>query len=253
MRKILIISIAVLLLVLSYFSLTKGIEIFGLKVSSIKQIEQYNTNLKAKIEEINTLIDVEYPKKMGELKTASNKLETEKEEYLRYTNMSSDEDILAAMQKKSYAIEFLWTKIGTHAREEGVNLKFEITNSSTGANNVNDIKFTVDGSYIGITNFIYSLENDTDLSFTIENFKLLPYKGEILQATFTVRNIAIEGNTSQQSTIIQDEIQNTPIENNNDTVSSSTVKETAQNAINSSIETMKDSVTNSIQNNQQKE
>lgn len=157
------------------------------------------------------------------------------------------------MQKKSYAIEFLWTKIGTHAREEGVNLKFEITNSSTGANNVNDIKFTVDGSYIGITNFIYSLENDTDLSFTIENFKLLPYKGEILQATFTVRNIAIEGNTSQQSTIIQDEIQNTPIENNNDTVSSSTVKETAQNAINSSIETMKDSVTNSIQNNQQKE
>lgn len=250
MRKILIISIAVLLLVLSYFSLTKGIEIFGLKVSSIKQIEQYNTNLKAKIEEINTLIDIEYPKKMGELKTASNKLETEKEEYLRYTNMSSDEDILAAMQKKSYAIEFLWTKIGTHAREEGVNLKFEITNSSTGANNVNDIKFTVDGSYIGITNFIYSLENDTDLSFTIENFKLLPYKGEILQATFTVRNIAIEGNTSQQSTIIQDEIQNTPIDNNNDTVSSSTVKETAQNAISSSIETMKDSVTNSMQNNQ---
>lgn len=250
MRKILIIIIAALLLVLSYFTLTDGIEIFGLKVSSIKQIEQDNTNLKTKIEEINTLIDVEYPKKIGELKTASNKLETEKEEYLKYTNMSSDEDILAAMQKKSYTIEFLWTKIGTHAREEGVNLKFEITNSSTGANNVNDIKFVVEGSYVGITNFIYSLENDTDLSFTIENFKLVPYKNEILQANFTVRNIAIEGNTSQQDITSQDQTPNTTTDNNDNTLSSNTVRETAQNAISSSIETMKDSVTNSMQNNQ---
>lgn len=249
MRKVLIIIIAALLIVFSYFTLTKGNNLFGIEISSIKQIEENNKKLKAKIEEINTLIDVEYPKKIGELQTASNKLETEKEEYLKYTNMSEDEDILAAMQKKSYTIEFLWTKIGTHAREEGVNLKFEIVSSSTGANNVNDIKFTVDGSYIGITNFVYSLENDTDLSFTIENFNLLPYQGEVLEATFIVRNIAIEGNTSQQSTTSQEEIQDT-ITNENNTLSSSTARETAQNAISSSIDTMKDSVANSMQSNQ---
>ena len=247
MRKVLIIIITILLLVLSYFTLTKGYEIFGLKILSIKQIEEENTNLKEKIEDINTLIDVDYPKKIGELKTASNRLETEKEEYLKYTNMSTDEEILQAMQKRSYAIEFLWTKIGLHARQEGVNLKLEIVSSSTGANNVNDLKFTVDGSYIGITNFVYSLENDTELNFTIESFKLLPYKNEILQGTFIVRNIAIEGNTSKEN--IQQSTQNTTNDTNN-TISTDTAREAGKNAISNSVQTIKDSVTNSMQNNQ---
>ena len=253
MRKVLIITITILLLVLAYFTVTKGNEIFGLKISSVKQIEEENTKLKAKIEDINTLIDVEYPKKIGELKTASNKLETEKEEYLKYTNMSTDDEILQAMQKKSYAIEFLWTKIGMHAREEGVNLKFEIVSSSTGANNVNDLKFTVDGSYIGITNYIYSLENDTELNFVIENFKLLPYQNEILQATFTVINIAIQGNTSNES--IQQSGQSTTNNittdnSNSNTLSASTAQEAGRNAISNGVQNMKDSVTNSMQNNQ---
>ena len=253
MRKVLIITITILLLVLAYFTVTKGNEILGLKISSVKQIEEENTKLKAKIEDINTLIDVEYPKKIGELKTASNKLETEKEEYLKYTNMSTDNEILQAMQKKSYAIEFLWTKIGMHAREEGVNLKFEIVSSSTGANNVNDLKFTVDGSYIGITNYIYSLENDTELNFVIENFKLLPYQNEILQATFTVRNIAIQGNTSNES--IQQSSQSTTNNittdnSNSNTLSTSTAQEAGRNAISNGVQNMKDSVTNSMQNNQ---
>ena len=41
--------------------------------------------------------------------------------------------------------------------------------------------------------------SNNKLNFRIQNFKLLPYKDEILQATFTVRNISIQGNTSSQS------------------------------------------------------
>lgn len=199
MRKILITIIIVLFLALGYVSLTNGIQIGNLQILSIKQIEQKSQDLKTSIEKANTLIDVDYPKKIAELKTAGNRMDTAKSEYLKYTNLSSDKDILSAMEEKSYAIEFLWTKLGTHARKEGVNLKFEIVSSATGANNVNDLKFTVDGSYIAITNFIYAIENNTDLNFRIQNFKLLPYKDEILQATFTVRNIAIQGNTSTQT------------------------------------------------------
>ena len=199
MRKILLSIIIILFLALGYVSLTNGIKIGNLEILSVKQIEQKSEELKTKIEDVNTLIDVEYPKKITDLRTASNNMKNAKSEYLQYTNLSSDTDIVSAMQEKYYAIEFLWAKLGTHAREEGVNLTFEIVSSSTGANNVNDIKFTVNGSYIAITNFIYSIENDTDLNFRIQNFKLLPYKDEILQATFTVRNIAIQGNTSTQS------------------------------------------------------
>lgn len=199
MRKILMILIIVLLSVLCYFALTSGIEIGNFQISSIKQIENQSKNLNSKIEEINTLIDSELPRKLSQLKTASNNLQTSKEEYLKYTNLSSDQEILDAMQKKSYTIEFLWANLGLHARNEGINLTFEIANSATGATDVNDISFTVNGSYIAIINFIYAIENDTELNFRIENFKLLPHKNEILQGTFKVRNIAIEGNNLSQS------------------------------------------------------
>lgn len=194
MRKILLIIITVLLLGLVYTCVAKGLTIGPVQVLSMQQIEEQSQDLKAKIEEVNMKIDVEYPNRISQLKNASRSMQQAKDEYLRYTNLSSDEAIIAAKTEKSYAIEFLWAKIGTHARNEGINLKLEIAASNTGANNVNDLKFTVEGTYIAITNFIYAIENDSALDFRIQNFKLLPYKEEILQGTFSVSNISVQGN-----------------------------------------------------------
>ena len=201
MRKVLIIVIILLLVALGYTMSFNGLEIGKFQIWSVKELSESSKSIDTKIEEINSLIDVQYPKKISDLKSASNNMKTAKEEYLNYTNLSSDEQILRAMQEESYSIEFLWTKIGNHATSEGVNLKFEIVSSSTGGNNVNDINFTVQGTYIGITNFIYAIENDQDLNFRIQNFKLVPDQGNILKGTFVVKSIAIQGNTSgQQST-----------------------------------------------------
>ena len=201
MRKVLIIVIILLLVALGYTMSFNGLEIGKFQIWSVKELSESSKSIDTKIEEINSLIDVQYPKKISDLKSASNNMKTAKEEYLNYTNLSSDEQILRAMQEESYSIEFLWTKIGNHATSEGVNLKFEIVSSSTGGNNVNDINFTVQGTYIGITNFIYAIENDQDLNFRIQNFKLVPDQGNILKGTFVVKNIAIQRNTSgQQST-----------------------------------------------------
>ena len=195
MRKVLIIVIILLLVALGYTMSFNGLEIGKFQIWSVKELSESSKSIDTKIEEINSLIDVQYPKKISDLKSASNNMKTAKEEYLNYTNLSSDEQILRAMQEESYSIEFLWTKIGNHATSEGVN------SSSTGGNNVNDINFTVQGTYIGITNFIYAIENDQDLNFRIQNFKLVPDQGNILKGTFVVKNIAIQGNTSgQQST-----------------------------------------------------
>ncbi len=224
MRKILMIIIILLLLGLGYVAVMNGVQIGNFQVLSVKGLEEESQNLKMKIEELNNLIDIEYPNRRRELEQAGKGLKDAKDEYLQYTNLSTDEEILAAMQQKSYAIEFLWTKIGTHARKEGINLKFEIASSGTGANNVNDLKFTVDGSYIAVTNFIYAIENDTELNFRIENFKLLPYQNEILQGTFTVRNIAIEGNTSTQSVTTSKEEKNTNTTNTTGTNTTNTEK-----------------------------
>ncbi len=199
MRKILLSIIIILFLALGYVALRNGIQLGNVQILSIEQIEQKAQELNTKIEEANSMIDVDYPAKRTELTKAEQHLKEAEEEYLKYTNVSTDQEILEAMEQKSYTIEFLWTTLGTHARKQGVLLTFEIVSSSTGTNGVNDIKFTVNGSYIAITNFIYAIENDTDLNFRIQNFKLLPYQGEILQGTFTVKNIAVQGNTSTQS------------------------------------------------------
>ena len=199
MRKILMIVIMVLLIVLGFVIMGIGLGIGNFKILSIPQISEQNKQLEAKIEEVNNLNEAEFPKKLTDLKTASQNLEEAKKEYLKYTSLSSNDDILAAMQQKKYRVESLWVKLGTHARKEGVTLEFKIVPSSIGAKSVNDINFTVNGGYVAIINFVYAIENDTDLNFKIENFKISG--SDILRATFNVRNVSIEEDTLSDETL----------------------------------------------------
>ena len=50
---------------------------------------------------------------------------------------------------------------------------------------------TVDASYVAITNFIYAIEDDEDLECMIHNSKLIPSQNDILQASFTARDVRI--------------------------------------------------------------
>ncbi len=199
MKKILLIILIILLTVGVYFAIGKGISIGNIHVLSMTQISDENTKLNTKIEEANQLIDLEYPKKMSNLKAASSEMIQAKEEYLKLTNISTDEQILKATRSESYSIEFLWATIGNHATAEGVNLKFEILSNDTGTQGVYNLGFTVDGNYVAIINFISAIENDSKLNFRVQNFKLVPYQQPVLRATFTVKNIGIEGNNSAQA------------------------------------------------------
>lgn len=91
------------------------------------------------------------------------------------------------MQWNSYGI-----KLGSYATKEGVTLKWDV--SSTGVNNKYTLNFTTTGSYVGVISYIYALENDSDLAFRIENFKMTA-SGENVTATFTVNNVAIKAET----------------------------------------------------------
>ena len=53
-----------------------------------------------------------------------------------------------------------------------------------------DLKFTVSGDYIPITEFIYHLEDDNKLGFEISNFEMAK-GGNNLQAAFTVKGVPI--------------------------------------------------------------
>ncbi len=193
MRKILIFLLIVLLLILGYFIIFNGLNIFGMEVLSVFAIKDKSEELDVQLQKISTLTSVDRTKAMSELNDSAKQLVIAKEEYNDKILYSSKEDIEIATQGIQYEMEYLWTKIGNHATKNGIVLKFTVRQSSTGAQNQYDLSFVATGRYVSISEFIAALENDSSLNFKIENAKVSPFEGstENLQASFEVKEISI--------------------------------------------------------------
>ena len=192
MKDILITVISILLTVVIIICMVKGLTVGSFRILSISNIKQESLNLDNEVDELNNLKNVIYKKKIDDLQTATKYLTTAKQKYLDLASVSSDEEIQEANLEQTYAMEFLWNKVGSYATKEGVTLKWDV--SSTGVNNKYTLNFTTTGSYVGVISYIYALENDSDLAFRIENFKMTA-SGENVTATFTVNNVAIKAET----------------------------------------------------------
>lgn len=192
MKDILITVISILLTVVIIICMVKGLTVGSFRILSISNIKQESLNLDNEVDELNNLKNATYKKKIDDLQTATKDLTTAKQKYLDLASVSSDEEIQEANLEQTYAMEFLWNKVGSYATKEGVTLKWDV--SSTGVNNKYTLNFTTTGSYVGVISYIYALENDSDLAFRIENFKMTA-SGENVTATFTVNNVAIKAET----------------------------------------------------------
>lgn len=240
MKKVLLGILLLLLVVLAGYTIFSGIKIGNFEILSIGAVKEKDQELETKISETNALGSVSYPQKMSELKSASTKMLEAKQSYLDLTTTSTPEQISKATVQESFSIEFLWMKVGGYARAKGVNIKMEI--KSGDSTDVNNLNFTVNGSYIGIINFISSIENDSKLNFRIQGFKLIPSSGYILQATFSVKNVRISGNTSSQAVT-----PNTNTTNENSTTKTNTVNNTVNNNTTNTNNTTDANTTNSVQ------
>lgn len=190
MKNILITVISVLLTALIIICMVKGITIGKLRILSIPEIKAGSLKLDSEIENLNNLKNVTYKKKLSDLQSSIKNLTTAKQTYLDLASISTDTEIQQANQEQTYAMEFLWDKVGTYATNEGITLTWNVV--STGINNKYNLNFTTTGSYIGIINYIYKLENDSELAFRIENFKIVSAGTDNVTATFTVSNIGIK-------------------------------------------------------------
>lgn len=190
MRKILISLLIVLLLVVAYLTAFKGINILGMEVLSIYQIKDKNSNLEKKLENVSALTSIEQPKAMSSLNNSLKELIIAKEEYNDKVLYSSSENIAEAAQTIPYETEYLWTRLGNHAKKNGINLKYELKQTAKQY----DLHFTLTGSYVSISEFIAAIENDSSLNFKIEDFRLNPTKEstETLEAQFVVKEISVK-------------------------------------------------------------
>lgn len=214
MKKILILLLILLLGFLMYNVVINGIEIAGFKVYGYHEIQNMNQELDSKLTEASKVTSIDYPDKLSSLSVAGKQLTTAKETYQDKIAYSSEEEIKLATQVKEYKLEFLYTKLGNYRLKEGVGMELTFEKKSN-EENVWDIHFIITGKYLPITEYIRDIEDDDELNFRIENFKLTPGTStENLKADFYVRRIGL---TEVDPSIVNTNEQTTDETNNNNT------------------------------------
>lgn len=202
MRKLLLGLISILLLALSIYIAIYGLSFAGIEINGIPAIQEENAKLESKIETATKLKNTDYPQNTALLESAYKKLMTEKENYEQILALGVDENGQPLNKIQEYEIEKIWITMGNYAKKEGVDLKLDVT-SNNSISKTYDLKFTVTGGYIQITDFLYDVERDSTLVFKLENFKMVPGTStEELVATFLCKDVKLNvtENTSNATT-----------------------------------------------------
>lgn len=114
--------------------------------------------------------------------------------------------------------------------KNGVTLTLDI--KSTSAQDVYNLNFSLEGKYIGITDFIYSLEDDSELKFEIKDFKISSDK-------ITTKNTA--------TNVTDNEVASN--ENGDNQESNNTVNDNSKTNSNSTNTNQQDTTANNSQDN----
>lgn len=215
MKKLLIIFSIIVLCILTILTMLNGFQIGNMQVLGFQGMKVQKEELSDKIRQASELTSKDYSQKLGEVTSSASELKKEKDKYEDNLIYSTEEEIQKALSPNPYEVEFLWAQIGKHATAQGVNLKLEILKGTT--NNYYNLQFTATGGYIGLTDFIYALEDDSDLEFKIENFKLVPNTATATTTTTNNNNNTANNNTANN---------NTATNNTNTTTSAGALKAT---------------------------
>lgn len=233
MKKLLISILIALLLILSIFIAVNGLNVGKIEVLGIRGINQKNSELDQKIQQATQLSTIDYQKAVDEVEENSKKLTEEKKNYEDMALLNTDSEGQATAQLQKYEVEALWVKLGNHATSEGATMKMDIVRGSSTSENMYDLNFTVNGSYISIIDFISDIENDSTLGFKIENFHMSG-SGDSLQATFVCKEISIiDVNESQVDTGTNNN--NTTNITTNSTNSTNSTNTTSNSATNTNV------------------
>lgn len=166
-----------------------GISIFG--VPKLAEIDTDGNILKQTIEMNKKIAEVDYQTAVTNLNTTIKSLENEKQEYEEILSLNSNSGYNILGENESYTQEFIWVRLGTYAKENNLDAKFKLEPIGVQTNtSICNINCTLLGDYIEIIDFIYSIEDDDDLNFIVENLEMIPSDDKV-QATFTTKNVLI--------------------------------------------------------------
>ncbi len=186
MRKALLSLLLLLAIILIFLFMKNGLSIGSFQIYGFEDINKKNDELTQAINSANEESD-SYTSALSKLNSDVESLSDAKKRYLDLIAQSTEKEIKEATQTKTYTIEYLWSEVGNHATAQGVSLKMEVVSSTLADQEYRNLNFTVDGEYLAIVQFIYDIENDSDLDFTIDNFYMTSK-----HATFTVKDVKVK-------------------------------------------------------------
>ena len=195
MRTILIKSLLVIMFFLTIILIILGLRNESFFIESFVSLQQKTAKLNSEVYDLQEKNTSEYKSKQQDLIDAVSEYRKNKLEYEKTINL------IKSVGSKEYEfdlydIDFLWTIIGNYATEEGVELKFDVSNISEDSLISNtdfvlcNLNFTVIGEYLSIINFIYDLEEDERLNFEINDFTMKK-QGKKIQAMFLIKSIPL--------------------------------------------------------------
>ena len=194
--------------------ITKGISNSFFYIPSYKKIESESGKLTIALANYNKLNKESYETSVNNLNLAIKSYKTSKSKYEKIVeelaeflnkNNKTEEEILEEViysDKEKYKVDFLLITLGQYGEQEGVDVVYQLTTSSTVDPNstklnyfLSDLKFTVTGKYMDVTNFISDLENDDKLGWEITGFRMQSgtangYSG--VSAQFTIKDVPID-------------------------------------------------------------
>lgn len=188
--------IILLTLAILIYTAFHGIEIGNFQVLSIAQLVEKNDALNAKIEEASILTTRNYSDNIKTLEETFEEYKIQKQKYEELAGVTdgiTDE----IYETKQYDIGYLWRVLGKYAEKRSVSLGIDVQKNTSASSSYN-ISFAVSGKYVNISQFITDIENDSDLYFRIYNFNMTG-SSEVVNATFTVRNVNIDPSTITQT------------------------------------------------------
>ena len=195
MRKVFFIGVILVTFIIFLLLVSFGFKLGPIKLMSYDEIDSLNINKKILLSELNNKSTVEYANKEKELKEKSDNYKIVKAEYDRLVNRGIIKEDLLDEYIDIYDFDEIWKSVQKYAKEKSVLVDVEIEKNNEKVSispkyKVYDLKFSLVGDYINITDFIYSIEDDDSLGFTISNFEMK--NGENgLEASFSVKDIPI--------------------------------------------------------------
>lgn len=193
MRKILIGLLLVACLALLVGVVYSGITVGNIRLGySIPQVIQRNRELDADILALGAEIDTNYESAKNNLDASFRRLQAEKQNYQSTIAYTTEEELKEANKTEQYKLNYLWTNIGLNATSKGIVMKADLSHGTSGIKDQYNISFTAIGPYLALSEFVYDIEKDPELGFRIDEFSLVPYSEETLQATFIIKNVAID-------------------------------------------------------------